>query len=54
MPIKEMKERISATVDEETIGDIDVILKVGRYRNKSHVIEDAIKLLKNKVKNEKQ
>ena len=43
------KVRISATVDEQTIKDIQLILKKGRYRNKSHVIEDAIKLLKEKV-----
>ena len=38
-----MKERISATVDEKTIKLIEVILKKGKYRNKSHFIEDAIK-----------
>ena len=43
-----MKERISATVDEETIKLIDEEMKKGKYRNKSHVIEEAIKLLKEK------
>lgn len=43
-----MKERISATVDGETIKIIDAILKKWKYRNKSHVIEDAIKLLSEK------
>jgi len=38
-----MKERISATVDEDTIKLIDNILKKGEYRNKSHFIEKAIK-----------
>jgi threonyl-tRNA synthetase len=42
---EKMKERISATVDEGTIKTIDEILKNGKYRNKSHVIETAIKLL---------
>ena len=37
-----MKERISATVDKETIDKIDLILKRKKYRNKSHVIEEAI------------
>ena len=38
-----MKERISATVDKETINKINFILKKKRkYRNKSHVIEEAI------------
>ena len=36
------KERISATVDEETIKILDKILKEGKYRNKSHLIEAAI------------
>lgn len=40
-----MKERISATVDEETIKIIERILKKGKFRNKSHIIEEAIKLL---------
>ena len=40
-----MKERISATVDEETLEVIEKILKKGNFRNKSHLIEDAIKLL---------
>ena len=40
-----MKERISATIDKKTFDAIDRILKKGKYRNKSHIIEDAIKLL---------
>ena len=42
-----MKERISATVDKNTVKIISKMLKQGKYRNKSHVIEDAIKLLEN-------
>ena len=38
-----MKTRISATVDESTAKAIESILKKGNYRNKSHIIEDAIK-----------
>jgi Arc/MetJ-type ribon-helix-helix transcriptional regulator len=45
-----MKERISATIDKATIKIIEDILKSGKYRNKSHVIEEAIKLLKEKKK----
>ena len=41
-----MKERISATVESETLKSIEEILKKGKYRNKSHVIESAIKNLK--------
>jgi Arc/MetJ-type ribon-helix-helix transcriptional regulator len=43
-----MKERVSATIDESTSRIIDEMMKKGNYRNKSHVIEDAIKLLKEK------
>jgi Arc/MetJ-type ribon-helix-helix transcriptional regulator len=43
-----MKERISATVDEETIKLIKKILDKGKFRNKSHLIEEAIKLLSKK------
>ena len=38
-----MKERISATVDEETLNLIKLILKKEDYRNISHVIYAAIK-----------
>lgn len=43
-----MKVRISATIDEETLKIIEEKLKKGNYRNKSHVIEEAIKQMKNK------
>ena len=46
-----MKERISATVDKETVERIESILEKGKYRNKSHVIEEAIELLE--AQNEK-
>jgi Arc/MetJ-type ribon-helix-helix transcriptional regulator len=45
-----VKERISATVDGETIERIDRILEDGKFRNRSHVIEEAIKLLEESVK----
>ena len=43
-----MKSRISATIDEKTSKIIDRIIKEGRYRNKSHIIEEAIKFLEDK------
>jgi len=50
-----MKERVSATIDKETFKIINEILKEGKYRNKSHIIEDAIKFLKeNNKKNERR
>lgn len=44
-----MKKRISATIDEETEKIIELILNKGKFRNKSHVIEEAIKLLEEKT-----
>lgn len=45
-----MKTRISATVEEETEKIIKELLKKGGFRNKSHVIEEAIRRLKNEKK----
>lgn len=58
LPIIELKQlefvprfrRISATVEKETLNKIDILLKKGEYRNKSHVIEMAIKNLASSVK----
>lgn len=41
-----MKKRISATVDDEIIKKIESLIKKRKYRNKSHVIEEAIYQLK--------
>ena len=43
-----MKKRVSATIEEETKKIIEEFLKDNRFRNKSHVIETAIQLLKEK------
>jgi Arc/MetJ-type ribon-helix-helix transcriptional regulator len=40
-----VKKRISASVDAGTVRAIKEILAKGKFRNKSHVIEEAIKLL---------
>jgi len=40
-----MKERVSATIDPETAKFLEELLEKGNYRNKSHIIEDAIKIL---------
>jgi len=43
-----MKQKISITIDEEKVKNIDEILKKGLFRNKSHVLEYAlIKFLEN-------
>ena len=44
-----MKKRISATVDEKTEKTIKTLLKDNSYRNKSHLIEKAIELLKKEI-----
>lgn len=48
-----MKERVSATIDPVTSKVLKDILKKGRYRNQSHIIEEAIKLLVEREKHEK-
>lgn len=48
-----MKIRISATIEEKTEKILNSLLKEGIYRNKSHVIERAIELLKKEVENDK-
>lgn len=40
-----MKERVSATIDPKTRKAIDEIMKKGKYRNKAHLVEEALKLL---------
>ena len=45
-----MKARISATVDKEVLKIIKSLLHSKKYRNKSHVIETAITMLKEREK----
>ena len=40
-----MKQRVSATLEKETVKLLDRIFENGKYRNKSHVIEEAIIIL---------
>lgn len=49
-----MKTRVSATVDKETEDIIKLLLQKRKYRNKSHVIEEAIRLLKEKFEEEEE
>jgi len=37
-----MKTKISITIDEEKLIDLDAILKEGLFRNKSHLIEYSL------------
>ncbi len=43
-----MKERASFTFDKETLRILDEFVKSGKFRNRSHAVEEAIKLLKKK------
>jgi len=38
-----MKKVVSVSVDEETLSKIDEKLKNSSFRNKSHLVEEAVK-----------
>ena len=40
-----MKQKISITVDEKIVLDILQAIRTGKFRNKSHVVEYAVKKL---------
>lgn len=40
-----MKHKLSITIDEETVFDILKSVESGKFRNKSHVVEYAVKKL---------
>ncbi len=42
---KELKERASFTFDKKTLEVLDELMELDEYRNKSHIVENAIKLL---------
>lgn len=45
-----MKQKITTTIDEKKIKLLEKLLKAGKYRNKSHVIEYSLdKLLKEEL-----
>jgi len=47
-----MKQKLSITIDRETIKLIEAYIKEGLFRNKSHVVEFSInKTLKEKEQN---
>ncbi|MBD3253414.1 CopG family transcriptional regulator [Candidatus Pacearchaeota archaeon] len=45
-----MKERASFTFDKETIKVLNKLINSGKYRNRSHAVEEAVKLLLKKEK----
>ena len=40
-----MKERISVTLDKRTVKILESLMKIRKFRNKSHIVESAIELL---------
>ena len=40
-----MKQKLSVTLDEELVDEIVRTLSTGRFRNKSHIVEYAVKKL---------
>ncbi|MFH1511547.1 MAG: ribbon-helix-helix domain-containing protein [Candidatus Woesearchaeota archaeon] len=40
-----MKHKLSISIDEKTFHEIDAALKSGLFRNKSHVVEYAVRKL---------
>jgi Arc/MetJ-type ribon-helix-helix transcriptional regulator len=42
----DMKEKVSVSLDKETIEWLDAQATTGKYRNRSHVIEYAVQELK--------
>jgi len=40
-----MKSKLSISMDEKTLSQLEEAIKDGRFRNKSHVIEYAVKTM---------
>ncbi len=40
-----MKHKLSVSLDEKLLQELDRILSTGKYRNKSHAVEFAVKKL---------
>lgn len=47
-----MKHKLSVTLDEQTIIKIQDSLRTGIFRNKSHIVEFALKRLFEEVNND--
>ena len=42
-----MKHKLSVSLDERLVQELDIILSTGKYRNKSHAVEFAVRKLLN-------
>ena len=51
--IIKMKQKLSITIDEELIKNIEKVVDSGRFRNKSHIIEFSLSKFLEEVKNGK-
>ncbi len=40
-----MKQKLSITMEEKTVEEIVKLVEEGRYRNKSHIVEYAVRRL---------
>lgn len=47
-----MKEKISISIEKETVEKLENCVRSGSFRNKSHVVEFALNKLVSEVKNE--
>lgn len=48
-----MKDKISISIDNKNVREIERVVEEGRFRNKSHVIEYAVIQLLNEILNER-
>ncbi|MBS3146569.1 ribbon-helix-helix protein, CopG family [Candidatus Woesearchaeota archaeon] len=49
-----MKERISITLDEDTIRKLNALIKSKKFRNRSHAVEIAIEELIKEERNDQK
>ena len=47
-----MKQKISITIDEEKVKVIEDILREGKFRNKSHILEYSLNQFLKEVQND--
>lgn len=43
-----MKTRVNVTVDSHNMAQVDELVKSGKYRSRSHALDEAVKLLLSK------
>ena len=49
-----MKEKLSITIDEENVRQLEEVVEQGQFRNKSHVVEFAVVNLLKEIVDETQ